>query len=410
MSTFDSTKIALTDVIKEIQDGKIQLPDFQRGWVWDEEHVRSLLISIARSFPVGAVMFLSTGGNVKFQMRPIENVELEDHTIEPERLILDGQQRLTSLTQVLALDKPVKTFNEKKKKINRYYYIDIENALLDDGFEDSFHAVDEDRLVKTNFGRDVVLDLTSAQKECEVFYFPCNQILNSDSWEEDLQQFCPEKFPEYMRFRKLVLNAFRNYHIPVIALGKSTSKEAVCLVFEKVNTGGVTLSIFELVTASFAAENYNLRDDWYGSKKRKTKGRKRKIKEEAILESVEPSDFLQSISLLNTYAMRQKDFENGKTGKAASAVSAKRVSILALTLGDYLKWADKAENGFMLAAKFLRKECFYGTRDLPYRTQLVPLATVLSILQERWLEPIIYDKLSRWKLELLMIWKSFLIT
>ena len=76
MSTFDSTKTPLPDIIKQITEGKLQLPDFQRGWVWDDDHVRSLLVSVARSFPVGAVMLLETGGDVRFQVRPIENREL----------------------------------------------------------------------------------------------------------------------------------------------------------------------------------------------------------------------------------------------------------------------------------------------------------------------------------------------
>ena len=42
-----------------------------------------------------------------------------------------------------------------------------------------------------------------------------------------------------------MLAAFRNYQIPVIQLQRETSKEAVCWVFEKVNTGGVPLSVFE---------------------------------------------------------------------------------------------------------------------------------------------------------------------
>ena len=86
--------------------------------VWDDAHVQSLLVSIARSFPVGAVMLLETGGEVRFQVRPIENLDFVGQVPEPERLILDGQQRLTSLTQVLALNKPVKTFNEKGKPIS----------------------------------------------------------------------------------------------------------------------------------------------------------------------------------------------------------------------------------------------------------------------------------------------------
>ncbi len=396
MSTFDSTKIPLPDIIKQITDGKVQLPDFQRGWVWDDEHVRSLLVSIARSFPVGAVMLLETGGDVRFQVRPIENVKFSGNIPEPEKLILDGQQRLTSLTQVLALDTPVKTFSEKGKKIDRFYYISVNLALEEDRLEDAIIAVEKDRKVKENFGRDVVLDLSTPEKECQSFYFPCNQILNSDAWEESLQEYAPDKFADYMQFRKTVLNAFRSYQLPIISLGKATSKEAVCLVFEKVNTGGVPLSVFELVTASFAVDNFNLRDNWYGSKTRKVDGRAERIKTEPILQPVEPADFLQAISLLRTHEKRQQDIAAGKTGKSISAVSAKRVAVLSLTLEDYQNWADEVEAGFMLAAKFLRKECFFAARDLPYRTQLVPLAAILSKLKERWLEPRIYDKLARW--------------
>ncbi len=396
MTTFDSTKAPLPEIIKDLMQGKMQLPDFQRGWVWDDTHVRSLLVSIARSFPVGAVMLLQTGGGLRFQVRPIENVEFDGAIPEPEKLILDGQQRLTSLTQVLALEKPVKTFNEKGKRINRHYYIDINRALEEDQLEEAFIAIEEDRKQKTNFGRDIVLDLSTPQQECEQFYFPCNQILNSDPWEEHLMEFTPEKMPTYMQFRKKVLNAFRSYLLPVIELDKTTSKEAVCLVFEKVNTGGVPLSVFELVTASFAAENFNLRDDWFGSSLRKVQGRANLLKVEPILSGVEPTDFLQAISILHTLERRKDDIASGKTGKAVSAVSAKRVTVLSLTLEDYKRWANEVEQGFLLAAKFLRKECFYTARDLPYRTQLVPLAAVLSQLKERWLEPRINQKISRW--------------
>lgn len=396
MSTFDSTKTPLPDIIKHITEGRLQLPDFQRGWVWDDEHVRSLLISVARSFPVGAVMLLETGGDIRFQVRPIENLAFSGAIPEPERLILDGQQRLTSLTQVLALDAPVKTFNDKGKPIERFYYVDIEAALADGRLDEAFIAVETDRTLKTNFGRDIVLDLSSPQKECAAFYFPCNQILNSDAWEENLQEFAPDKFGVYMQFRRQVLNAFRSYQLPLIVLGKATGKEAVCLVFEKVNTGGVPLSVFELVTASFAADGFNLRDDWYGNAQRKVTGRAQRIQGEPVLAGVLSTDFLQAVSLLHTLERRRADLAAGKTGKAVSAVSAKRVAVLSLALADYQRWAPVVESGFLLVAKFLRKECFCTAYDLPYRTQLIPLAAVLSQLKERWLEPKVYDKLAQW--------------
>src|SRR5437868_4132362 len=125
MTTFDSTKTELGKLLDQIVEGKIQLPDFQRGWVWDDEHVRSLLVSVARSFPVGAVMLLETGGEARFQVRPVENVPFSSMPPEAELLILDGQQRLTTLTQVLALKGTVKTKNDKGKPIERHYYFNI---------------------------------------------------------------------------------------------------------------------------------------------------------------------------------------------------------------------------------------------------------------------------------------------
>ena len=397
MSTFDSTKRLLPEILAEIAKGNIQLPDFQRGWVWDDQHIRSLLVSIARSFPVGAVMLLETGGEARFQVRPIEGVTLPSGNVDAELLILDGQQRLTTLTQVLALKNPVKTRTDKGKPIQRYYYWNIQVALEGgDRLEDAIEALEEDKVKRTNFGRDIELDLSTTRKECEQLYFPCNQILNSDAWEEALQEHAQEKFGLYMQFRRQVLNAFRNYQLPVIQLGKATSKEAVCLVFEKVNTGGVPLNVFELVTATYAADGFNLRDDWHGNAVRKVTGRYARLCKEPVLSQVESTDYLQAVSMLYTLDLRRADVAAGKTGKAVQPVSAKRASILAMPLTAYQAWADEVEAGFLLAAKFLRKECVKNPRELPYRSQLAPLASVLAHLRERWLEPRIYQKLSQW--------------
>ena len=58
MKTNDTT---ILDLIKDIGKGKIQLPDFQRGWVWDDSRIRGLIASITQNFPVGAAMFLEYG-------------------------------------------------------------------------------------------------------------------------------------------------------------------------------------------------------------------------------------------------------------------------------------------------------------------------------------------------------------
>ena len=57
-STFKSGEPSLSDILRDIKDGKVQLPDFQRGWVWDDDHIISLIASISLSYPIGAVMLL----------------------------------------------------------------------------------------------------------------------------------------------------------------------------------------------------------------------------------------------------------------------------------------------------------------------------------------------------------------
>lgn len=398
MTTFDSTKSSLRDLLRDIREGKIQLPDFQRGWVWDDDHIRDLLVSIARSFPIGAVMLLETGGDVRFQTRPVEGAESgipKDQ--QPEKLILDGQQRLTTLSQALASDSFVKTRTSKGKSIKRYYYFDIKKALENPlALDEAIIAVDENRQRRTNFGRDVELDLSTRELECQQLCFPCSQIMVSDDWEASLLEVAPDQLTTYMKFRTLVLTPFRNYQLPVILLKKETTKEAVCLVFEKVNTGGVSLSVFELITASYAADGYNLRDDWFGSRQRNVESRKARIEKDELLKGIEATEFLQAVSLLHTHEQRKADLAAGKTGKQVRPVSAKRADVLQLPLSAWQTWATPLETGFKLAGRFLRKECFYGRKELPYSTQLVPLAAVLARLAERWLEPKIYEKLSRW--------------
>ncbi len=398
MSTFDSTKTRLEELLRDIVAGEIQLPDFQRGWVWDDEHIRSLLTSIARAFPVGAVMLLETGGDPKFKIRPIEG--LDPATVKPEqaeKLILDGQQRLTSLTQVLMLDRPVKTRDEKKRKLKRFYYIDIELALQGPvHYEDAIISVLEDKTLRKNFGKDIKLDLRTPEDEYENFYFPCNQIFNSDDWEEGLNAYDTAKFSLYMKFRKTVLSEFRNYDVPVIELKKDNKKEAVCIVFEKVNTGGVPLSVFELITATYAADGINLRDEWYGNKKEGIVGISQELGKQRILVDIQPTDFFQGLSLLHTYDKRKSDIADGKTGKQITGVSAKRDSVLDLPLSAYQDRKAMLTKGFWNAAKFLRKESFFSKRDLPYRTQLVPLASIIALLGDRWLEQKVYDRLCQW--------------
>src|SRR3981189_3354769 len=160
-STFQTNPFDLHKLLEECNRGFIQLPDFQRSWVWDEDRIKSLIASVSRAFPVGALMSLDTGGPVNFKPRPVEGAPPDAKGVSPQSLLLDGQQRMTSLYQVTLRGKVVETVTPKKKKVRRWFYIDIRKALdpLIDR-EEAIVGVPEDRITKTNFGHEVRLDLS----------------------------------------------------------------------------------------------------------------------------------------------------------------------------------------------------------------------------------------------------------
>lgn len=407
--TFSATTRQLTSLLSECVAGTLQLPDFQRSWVWDEERIRSLIASISRGFPVGAIMTLRTGGSVRFQPRPLEGTDVQDRS--PDALLLDGQQRMTSLYQVLLRGKPVHTVTPRQQKVVRWFYIDIRKALDPNVDRDeAIRSVPEDRRVTSDFGRQIDLDLTSRDKEIDEMMFPVHELLSPGAWQMAYMERrigasdFAEHFEIWKDFESQVVANFQNYLVPVIELDKSTSKEAVCVVFEKVNTGGKALDAFELITATYAADNYQLRDDWYGAPKRGLVGRERQFKDflrlpsapEGVLSGVRNTDFLQVISLFHTRDARRAAEATGRVGRDLPQVSVTRQALLGLSLESYKSYQDKAHAGFESAAKFLFNLGIFRVRDLPYQSQIVPLAAVLAELDGDAEPHHAQEKIGRW--------------
>ena len=358
----------LVDLMRDIHEGRIQLPDFQRGWIWDDNRIRGLIASITRGFPVGAAMFLSYGGDsLHFKYRLFEGISSANSV--PNDLVLDGQQRLTSVYSALYGEGAVRTRTDKGKEIYRYYYISIEQVLDADAERlDAIISVPETKQLTSDFGRKVELDLTTPNKEYAAKMFPLNIILDpakTFQWEQAyLAHYGHEAniSKEYSDFKsRIVMPAFQ-YKIPVITLEKDTPKEAVCQVFENVNQGGVSLTVFELVTAIFAMEDFDLRQDW--------EHRVRTYFSGDLLNVVTSTDFLTACTLLAAY--------QGK-----GTVSCKKKDVLNLKLTDYKAYADALCEGFREAADLLAEERIFARREIPYTTQLIPLAVLCTLLLEK---------------------------
>ena len=391
---FETNPIDLKDLLDDVEEGKIQLPDFQRGWVWDDERIKGLLVSISRQFPVGAIMTLDADGDVQFQKRPIEGVTLTGNE-RHERYLLDGQQRLTSLYQTLRFDGPVDTRDARGRRFKRWYYIDMQKSL--DPYvdpEDAFVSVPEDRIERTNFGRDIVLDLSTTDLEFQNHMIPTEQVMNNAPWgfqyalywsKQDDEHPYGNAFEFWMKFQKAILENFTYYKLPVINLEKDTTKEGVCIVFEKVNTGGVVLTVFELLTASLAADGFSLRNDWDAR-------RSRLHSQYGVLQGVDSTNFLQAIALLATQERRRQAI----TGQPAPGIGCKKADILNLTLGEYQRWGNKVETGFVSTAKFLHSQSVFSQNNIPYNTQLVPLAALYAELGHELESANAITRLERW--------------
>jgi uncharacterized protein with ParB-like and HNH nuclease domain len=379
VESFDSTKTSLFEILNNVHSGKIQLPDFQRGWVWDDNRIKGILASVAKSFPIGAIMLLEIGNeSIKFKTKPIEGVKLNNE-IKPDLLILDGQQRITSLYQAIITNEIVKTKNEKNYEIKRWYYIDMIKSMDENyDLEEAIISLNENKQIREDFGRRIVLDLSEKEFEYKNLMYPVYMIDEYSAWRREFNEYWEydrEKSKFWDKFEANVVNSFTQYMLPVIIMKKENPKEAVCQVFEKVNTGGVSLTVFELLTATFASDDFDLKQDWQEIKD--------KLKGFKLLANVSNTDLIQAITLLATYNNRLNKEKENIASDELPAVSCKRKDMLNLSLLNYKKYRDLIVQSFIKASKILSEHHIFTARDLPYNTQLIPMSAILAVLGDK---------------------------
>lgn len=330
-------------------------------------------------------MFLEAGG-VPFKPRLFAGVQLQPLP-NPKTLVLDGQQRLTSMYMALRSGQPVPTRTEKGADILRLYFLDMAKCLNPDADrEEAVISVPETLQVTSDFGRKVDLDVSTPVLQYDQRLFPVALLFDIQgfmAWESGFSahyQFAPEAMQFMQKFRNEIWLRFQQFKVPAIELTQDTPREAVCQVFEKVNTGGVTLTVFELMTATFAADEFNLREDWDGRRERLTA-------KHDVLEAVDGTSFLTAVTLLASYR-RHLTYK--------TAVSCKRVDVLKLSLGDFKALEAVVEQGFRRAAELLAEEKIFDERSLPYATQLIPLAAICAQLDDRTTLHGVKRSLLRW--------------
>ena len=247
---------------------------------------------------------------------------------------------MTSLYHATLRNKVVETETPKKKKVKRWFYLDIRKCLdATVDREDAVVGLPETRVTRPEPGRADVLDLSSPEKEFATLMFPLTQVFDWVDWHDGFSEHWrgnKEVLAQFREFREQVLENFKSYHVPVITLDRATSKEAVCVVFEKVNTGGKALDAFELVTAMYAAGATSCAKTGLAmaSPRGDTVALKRPCGPQhgsGIFGGVSNTDFLQVLSLFHTREVVDEAEGRGKVGKELPQVTGNRQALLEST-------------------------------------------------------------------------------
>lgn len=396
---FKTTPEKLSGLLLGIDEGKIALPEFQRDWVWEPENIRELLISVSQAFPAGGLLSLRTTKKT-FQTRYFAETEISTGR-EPERIILDGQQRLTALFQTLQSKRGV-----KKDKEQFFFYVSLRKLLDGGSIEEALFYVDRSKKVKD--GKEVLFELNSKEEEFKNKCIPLNCILHDDYriWRKEFIRYyrnngmsekeTDEFDDEIEKVHKAFIEPIQNYEFPMIELHPETPLKAVCHIFEKVNTTGVTLTVFELLTAILWPQNIDLRKKW--------KNTKEKLNELPNMEGIDIDNvtFLQTLSLLSTYAKKM-----AKADKRV-AVSCKRDDLLEISAGDIEKYWNKTFSGYKETARILFEYGVYSDKILPYKTMLAPLSALCAqlIVDKRGIKSdTIYTKIKQWYWRSVFTWR-----
>ena len=112
---YRSVPRTVEDLLKDVESGRIGLPDLQRQFVWKDNKVRDLLDSMIKGYPIGYLILWSSPEEYE-NTKTIGN---NDKTyVRPDDLVIDGQQRLTSLlAAILGLKVKDKNFKERRIRI-----------------------------------------------------------------------------------------------------------------------------------------------------------------------------------------------------------------------------------------------------------------------------------------------------
>src|SRR6267154_1682264 len=264
-------KRPIVGLVQQAYEGTLCLPNFQRDFIWRREEVADLVRSIMRGYFIGSLLLLRCDADKPpFAPVHVRGAKPKHRDPRPELLILDGQQRLTAL--LYALTAPSHSLKDSSQR--RWFFVDL-NLLLTDPDSD---AIIFDLTEKELDGLD------KAAVQYQKRFLPCTTLLRSKDflkWRDGLDDWLRKHDPKaHELFREewrdpwtKAVTDFQNFDVSLVELPRVADSDPqaisrVCAVFEKLNSSGVDLSIYDLLTARLYRSGIRLHDLWNEACKR----------------------------------------------------------------------------------------------------------------------------------------------
>lgn len=345
MGNFTPTKWKLKDLLSDIDCGKLKLPSFQRDYKWTAPKVKKLLDSIQCDHPAGTLLFLAVDyNNLIIPDKSFDCTDEAKQVANVEYLVLDGQQRLTSCYCAFYNLGNKSYFLDYVKlmeldKNNNAEGIDFEELIIDKKHMDFPDQMLDKGLMPLSYIKDA--------KAMRDLLKPYKDSIRKNSEKEEIYDFLDGRLGDY-------LDTIFEYEFPVVILPKELTLDAVCKVFQTINSTGLRLSVFDICVAKFMRQNINLKDN--------VEEAKRNSYVKLVLDN-EETLILQAIALLS-----------GKTPKKNALADT-------LDRSDIETYWDRAIDGMRETMELL-DEFGAGTKKslslLPYKP-LIPLVTAVLV-------------------------------
>lgn len=258
----------ISTLVQKFLDKEIQLPEMQRKYVWKQEKVRALIDSIYKGYPSGSILLWETDQLPETRSAAVE--KNTEHKLRTTLLLLDGQQRLTSLATVLSgIPIKIKIGSSIREKLIEVYF----NMNHPDNFQE-YDTLDEYKTLDDYSDEDEDDEDTNEEdSEHLIFQLRSRKIENKPNWisvtklfkegpasvltEKKIQTSDPN-YAKYLQRLMELYNRKENYHYQIQILGKDKSYAEVTDVFVRVNSAGAKLRTADLALAQVTSR-------WIGS-------------------------------------------------------------------------------------------------------------------------------------------------